>query len=496
MRHVKKAYKVPRGARGVTKFDGSHETDQIPSVIRQDAADKFIYNDIRKNSENLKQVVSNAPNRALADSALRDVFASLYKLNPEVDPNTNTSVRPVIEQMMRLPEYQRLSADTRLDDMASALGMISLGPDVLEQIQVVQEQRRENQKKSQAEKEETDQGQEREGDGQEQGSNGGAELTDEQEASLRKGLREALSRAAEQTEKLQEVLRGWGYQPGDLATLSPSRRLELAEMLLQQKDFQSISELIGRFQHVVAAEKATTYQHGQDEIVDIETGDDISRLLPSELLKLKAAPALFFKDYLEKNLLQYKMQGTENMGRGPIVCCVDDSGSMHGAPAEWAKAAFLTLMNICEQQKRSFGAITFTTEVHYQKFWKRGTRIPLEDRLEFINQKPSGGTDFNAPLREALKMIASEPELRPSDICFVTDGDSDVSPAVLEEIRQAKAKGLRIYAIVIGNRAPPVMKEFADSISVLSFQGGDRYQLEDVKELVQGVMSAKPPTQP
>ncbi len=110
-----------------------------------------------------------------------------------------------------------------------------------------------------------------------------------------------------------------------------------------------------------------------EEIKDIQTplapmetrgitrSDDISRMLPSELVFLghPQLKMLWHARRAEKALLTYRVEGVlsehvitekevlesqqqpgkkERLERGPIIVCLDTSGSMHGTPEMVAKA--------------------------------------------------------------------------------------------------------------------------------------------------------------
>ncbi len=69
---------------------------------------------------------------------------------------------------------------------------------------------------------------------------------------------------------------------------------------------------------------------GAGELVGIETGDDLGRLIPGELASLgvPAMRAVFAARYAEQRLFVYEQRGEAEAGQGAIICCVDWSGSM------------------------------------------------------------------------------------------------------------------------------------------------------------------------
>ena len=78
---------------------------------------------------------------------------------------------------------------------------------------------------------------------------------------------------------------------------------------------------------------------------------------------------LFYARLLEKQLLTYELQGTthvvgettetEKQRTGPVVACLDTSGSMQGQPMLKAKALLLAIANILQQENRSLHVLLF-----------------------------------------------------------------------------------------------------------------------------------------
>ena len=83
--------------------------------------------------------------------------------------------------------------------------------------------------------------------------------------------------------------------------------------------------------------------HPPTEIVNVTTGNDLARILPSELMLLAdpRTKADFLLRFAENRLLQYDLRGFEREGQGPIVVCIDESGSTSGIVEMWEKAIAL-----------------------------------------------------------------------------------------------------------------------------------------------------------
>lgn len=432
-------------------------------VIKSDLVDKMVFKDLLDESTKVKTLCETEASEVLG----QDIFSSLYRYSPKVEEEAPEPQKNLIEQMMALPEYRNLHADTRMDDIASSFGFLKLAPSVIEQFKEVEAKIKEKQKENPDADFE--------------------DLSDEEKAQVRAGLRAALREAQDASEEAKGIMKAWGAEPGELQKMPLGRKLQLVEKLKTAKKFTRIAELIGRFSNVQNAVEATTFKHGTDEIVDIEVGSDISRILPSELLKLHQSPVLFYKDMLEGSLMQYQLKGTEHLGRGPIIECMDISASMYGAEEEWCKAATLTLMDVCKKQKRGFGLIAFESIVRSSQYWAAGQSPTLEEKIEIAEIQTRGGTEFLAPLMEAFRLRQQEPDLKPADIVFITDGMCGLSEEQIKNIQKLKENTqTRIFGIGVGSATVGTLEQFCDEISILDLRG-DVYSLKDAEKLLQTV---------
>jgi len=98
------------------------------------------------------------------------------------------------------------------------------------------------------------------------------------------------------------------------------------------------------------------FERSSEELLEVEQGDAIHRLLPHELLSLHH-PVLrkdFYRRFLDQELIQYSLRGVEEKGKGPMIVCLDGSSSMSGDKEIWSKAVTLTLLEIARKQRRLF----------------------------------------------------------------------------------------------------------------------------------------------
>lgn len=283
-------------------------------------------------------------------------------------------------------------------------------------------------------------------------------------------MRQAIRRGCEQAQgQIQDAVDamdafGWGLdEGGDGRGGDIESKRKLLQKIRTSNKLKRLAQLAGRFRRAAVHKQRTKADHARDEIADITLGDDLARLLPSEAAKL-ANPetrVLFYKSFIEKNLLCYELKGRETQDRGPIVVCVDNSGSMAGDRELWSKAVALALLEIAKRQKRSFALLHFSRSVGCRLIWDRGPNPPEWDKvIEAMEYFSGGGTDFEPVLKEALQIIEKE-GFKKADVVMVTDGAASTDFAKTYR-RKAEAKEVTTYGVLIGGYGEGALGEFCD----------------------------------
>jgi Mg-chelatase subunit ChlD len=281
----------------------------------------------------------------------------------------------------------------------------------------------------------------------------------------------------EQLAEIDASLRSFGFGPGGDGRVEASRRLELGRRLLESRKLQLLARLLGAFRDVAFEARRKRVSRAPQELHQVRMGADVGRLLPSELLGLsrerRGLRLDFLRRLLEEELLQYEIEGASE--RGPMVLCVDGSGSMSGSKELWAKAVALTLMEIARRQRRRALALVFSDghelfEVELLGAKRRGRgRAPVLDEqvLRFAEHFPGGGTSFEEPLRRALDAVAPGERYRRGDVVFITDGEAQVSPDLVDEVRRRRKKHrFRIRGILVDVREAraATLERFCDDV--------------------------------
>lgn len=297
---------------------------------------------------------------------------------------------------------------------------------------------------------------------------------------------EKLDKWLELIYKLEQQLSVFGFELGvwfddDLGQLTEQSIKELtrwANYFTQDKEAQKIADLLGKIRQIEQSSKIesitqkigisvpVTDTNSKEEIIGLKLGKELEYVIPSELA-LMADPdtsILFDLKYLESKLVCFELQGTafqdkqieltseveilEDDKPGPMILCIDTSGSMIGTPENIAKAMSLYLGNKAKIEDRQCFIINFSTGI---ETFEINTTKGLTDLVRFLSKSFHGGTDVAPALKYALSLCKSQ-NYEKADILIISDFIMGTLPeALLNDINIQRKKGNKFYSLVIGN---------------------------------------------
>jgi uncharacterized protein with von Willebrand factor type A (vWA) domain len=420
-------------------------------LVQQDTADGWVWKRVRDAIPRLAELEDKAVRvEPGASDLLRDLFCLFFKARPRLrEAKTEPQARrhSLLMSVLESQDYRRLRLGTRLRELESAVAAADVFARLLEDWPKPKE------------------------------CSSGAD-----QVSAR--VRELLRRATEKVGEVQSFVEAWGADPGEAARLSLEESLALAERVQMSPELQRIAELAGRIKRLALTCHAQRVRHGVDEIVSIETGASLERVLPQELVSLRHSVLRrdFLRRFSEGALLQYELSGRETLGRGPLIVCLDSSQSMAGDREAWAKAVALGLLSITRRERRDFAVVHFGSRKECRVFYFERSGARPQDVLEAFTFSFRGGTDFERPLSEALALIESG--LPRADIIFVTDGVCSVSREFLHGFIGARERlSFRVFSILIdptGTLSPSTLESFSNEVMRLRDLAQDDHVLSSV----------------
>ena len=321
---------------------------------------------------------------------------------------------------------------------------------------------------------------------------------------VRIGLGQAMDAANEELSDQADASMMFGEDPGALRHMDPEKRIRIAKAMETDK-FRAIAKLLGKMQPFALGEQCKKVDRIPEEVVDITVGNDLSRVLPLELARI-ADPVqrvLALRRFRDRQMMQYRMRGTERLAQGDIIVCEDGSGSMTGIREIFSKALTITLGKVAHEQKRSFTGIHFgsrselttfhfdnsggawgeessvrrETEGAYSKTYPDCEMSYVEGIINFAELFYGGGTDFETPLAKALSILQKQHDetgATRGDIVFVSDGYCAVSKEFMEMfIAERERLDFRVWGLIIG---APIQEP------LISLCNGDTFSLTDLTD--------------
>ncbi len=150
--------------------------------------------------------------------------------------------------------------------------------------------------------------------------------------------------------------------------------------------------------------------------------------------------------------------------RGPIILCIDTSGSMRGAPETLAKAVALEALRTAHRERRGCVLIAFGAPGEVIEHELSLTPAGLDALLALMGQAFDGGTDVQAPIERAVQRV-HEARWNGADLLIVSDGEFGCVPATIEQLEAARRTlGLRVQGVLVGDRETMGLMEVADDI--------------------------------
>jgi uncharacterized protein with von Willebrand factor type A (vWA) domain len=301
------------------------------------------------------------------------------------------------------------------------------------------------------------------------------------EAQATNRLQAEAIKVAQELEDATDEAETWGDTIGTGSRTPPGQKLELGRRLAGNEKLKKLARMVGRMKFHAQALRKKVFERSSEELLEVEQGDALHRLLPHELLSLHH-PVLrkdFYRRFLDQELIQYSLRGVEEKGKGPMIVCLDGSSSMSGDKEIWSKAVSLTLLEIARKQRRLFRSICFSSAETPLQILDMNPRdryeVETKTVMDLAEYFPGGGTDFQKPLDAALDCL-SQSRFKKGDIIFITDGECQVDPEWAENFRAEKERlGFSLFSILIdvGPASLGTLKEFSDRISTIKQLTGD-----------------------
>ena len=233
------------------------------------------------------------------------------------------------------------------------------------------------------------------------------------------------------------IMTAWGTDAGEMKCTPVNK--DLLQRVKRNEELLRIARSLGKYREIIADKRKNGYAYGRGEKYDLTHGNDINNCLSSELALLGTpeTQVLFVRKYEKKQLTQYQKRTPIIKGKGDMIVLVDESGSTRSVQA-WAKAFALAMLDIAAKDNRKFAMVHFANADHVKTDLFEPGRYTTDDVIRAAEQFFGGGTDFEAPLTEAMTLM--EKGYENADITIITDGECRISEEFAEQFRNAMLK--------------------------------------------------------
>lgn len=250
---------------------------------------------------------------------------------------------------------------------------------------------------------------------------------------------------------------------------------ECAREMASNPDVQvvrAIADMAGRMYEVLSGVRKIPTDDPH-EVKGVTMGGDLERLVGEELAALgtPGLDDLAAIRILEKRATQYRYKGKMAKSRGPLVICIDESGSMqddgYAGRNTWAKACAVAMTRVAHEGDRMVKIVHFATSCVVSQCAPGDAKAVLDMSRHFLD----GGTDIADALYNAAREVGN---LAMSghvgaDIVMITDGCDNSEAAQEKILGLVQAQGVRLWTVAIECEVPasmPLRKRASEYVRV------------------------------
>lgn len=314
-----------------------------------------------------------------------------------------------------------------------------------------------------------------------------SEFLPKQQALLDKYLDVVPAYLAEKGVSDDEFEQAWALMGGIWNNLEFERIRTIVKLQKDYPEVLEVAKVLGRIADDDGNEKVplgggntmSVDHSAPSDIEGVTVGNDLSSMLPSEMAQMvdEDLNGLFVYKFATRNLQNFryksqimnpshKLQMHKARQKGPMVVCLDTSGSMAGVPERISHSLIVKLLQLALRQDRDFLLIAFSYMAKAFEVRKNRARL-----LDFFRKPSSGDTDVSDMLNMCIETLMSKPEFMSADVCLVSDYKMPVAgDALMKRILDLREAGTRFYGLQIGETSFKEWPKYFDRIWNLNFK--------------------------
>lgn len=257
-----------------------------------------------------------------------------------------------------------------------------------------------------------------------------------------------------------------------------------------------VADRMGRIKDTLSGAMSDKMFYSSQTPVKVTYGDNIKNAVKSQFVHLGEDTELhLLKQIKDRQLMQRHLTGINRAGKGPIIMCIDVSGSMmHGHDEvsqwvlpEWAfglagaigwaaatrrrEVAYIYYSNTVpdilhvpskyrrdtERLSRAIGSVVHNPSIGSEQphplsvipeLQRRGIPNTYGNRTEWKCEVNGGGTDYGAAFNAVEALMMLNPKWKQADVLFLSDGaDTTANQPAIEIAERLQSRGVSIYGI-------------------------------------------------
>lgn len=269
------------------------------------------------------------------------------------------------------------------------------------------------------------------------------------------------------TFSLDEFRQAWTLMGGVWNTVEYERTLPIVQIQRRYPVLLAAAKRIGRVPDDQSKEQAPvsigggklSIEHSSpSDIAGVSVGNDIRSMLPFEMAMMTddTLDGLFAYRFAERQLqtFQYRSNLAKTARKaevrqarqdGPMVVCLDTSGSMMGEPNKIAMSMIVKLLEIAIHNNRDLLLLTFAGGVTCYDLRRDRTRI-----LDMLRHEKGGDTNGIAMLRAVFQRLSTD-RYAASDVLMISDFKfAAPTGSDRRQLMQLQDEGTKFYGLEIG----------------------------------------------
>ena len=242
---------------------------------------------------------------------------------------------------------------------------------------------------------------------------------------------------------------------------------EYVAYMKKHPELQALAKVIG---HHADKKNSARGKNASVAYDGIYYSDDVQTMVSSELL-LHHNPRTrteFYRRYAQKQLQCFKHTPDDSgsgkkQQKGPVIVCLDTSGSMSGSPEKIAKALTLALVQVAASENRALFIISFSVQFESICIKNPSAMGELLRIESFLEMSFNGGTDIGPACERACEVL-DEDAFTNADILMISDFlTPPLSASARDRIEIAKQTGTLFYALEVGTSGDAGVLSLMDS---------------------------------